>query len=72
MILPFYPWPLGNGPPHGLILLIPPLRSRAPSPNVCRRQVTPVSWGRGSLEVADLDDKEEEEEEEEEEERGIQ
>jgi hypothetical protein len=33
--------------------------------------VTPVSWWRGSLEVADLDDNEEEEEEEEEE-RGIQ
>ena len=37
-------------------LLIPPLRVRAPSPNVRRRRVTPVSPGRGSLEVADLDD----------------
>ena len=52
-------------------MLILPLRARAPSPNVRQRRVTPVSWGRGSLEVADLDDKEEEEEEEEEE-RGIQ
>ncbi len=34
-ILHFIPWPLGNGPPHSLILLIPPLRVRAPSPNVC-------------------------------------
>ena len=62
MILPFYLWPLENGPPHGLILLIPPLRMRAPSPNVRRRRVTPVLWGRGLLEVADLDDNEEEEE----------
>ena len=52
-------------PSHGLILLIPPLRARAPSPNVRRRGVTPVSPGRGLLEVADLDDATQEEEEEE-------
>jgi hypothetical protein len=68
-MIPFYPWPLGNGQPHGLILLIPPLRARAPSPNIRQRRVTPVSWGWGLLEVADLDDNKEEEEEEE---RGIQ
>jgi hypothetical protein len=49
---------------------VPPLRVRAPSPNIHRKAGEACVARRGLLEVADLDD-EEEEEEEEEEERGI-
>ncbi len=45
-----------------------PLPPSIPATIPKRGSTTPVSWGQGSLEVADLDDNEEEEEEE----RGIQ
>ena len=34
-ILPFFPLPLNINPPHHPIMLIPPLRARTPTPNVC-------------------------------------